>query len=200
MSTLIGKIIAAVGAILTGVSLFLPWVEITNSSFVSRALDALTILAVADMPYITALIQGLNQLLQRPIAEMSMIMGTDIAFRLSFTDSITKGLVLLPATIGLMAFLTLVIGIINAGLSRILGFTSSTFAIISLIAVLLGRSRIERMGISPKVPDQIVALAGAEVRMGYWIAIIGLALISVGFVLNLFNQPQITDELDYFYP
>lgn len=58
MLGIISKAFSIVGAMLTGASLFFPWIEITNSNFIHKALDALSVLVVIEAPYVAAVYQG----------------------------------------------------------------------------------------------------------------------------------------------
>lgn len=200
MLVIIGNILSVCGAIITVISLFLPWIEITNSNFIHRALDAIAVLTVVEAPYVAALVGGLNQLLKRPVAEMSVLIGNDIAFNLPFVDTITQAIVLLPVIAGGVAIIAAIVVLFNRGLSKIVGIVSVVVAGIALLGLFFGRGYIERLGISPDIPEQIVVLAGAEVRFGYWVAIAGLVLIIAGQVLSLLDRTQPADEFDYFYP
>lgn len=144
-------------------------------------------------------IKGLDQLLQRPVGEMSVLLGNDFAFNLSFVENTTRLIVLLPAIVGLITILALIGVLFSKDLHRVFGVVSLVLSGIALVALLVGRGGIERLGISTQIPDWIVALASAEFRLGYWLALVGVVMIVIGSVLTFLDPSQPADDFDDFY-
>ena len=188
MNRLAARLVVFVGAVLAGISFFMPWVAARTLASALPFLGAL-----GDL-----LSEGVGDLIGGA-AQYTSLTGVQLTTDLPWVTVWFKVPVVLPLGLGVAGLLWLLIAVsthVRAG--RGVDLALGLGCVVAAALLIVGGSSIEHLALKTGVLGAATNALGMRLTTGYWLSLVALLLLTFGFGLGVSTAPAPREDEDTF--